>query len=169
MESIKTTLKSFKNQYAYELKSITPCTITNKHRIQVKITGKGQGLNFYAEEIASDNNFLLGFSPTDIRTIVYLATSDKYEAILLEEKIKKTLEIIRSSTIEGSKAVQFRDKNTGNFFIKTLKDFNDINIIDKLTSHEAYKLGYLAGQEQSSLFSMRLKMVKADKNQDNST
>jgi hypothetical protein len=160
LENIKATFRQFKNQYAYELKAITPCTITNKHRVEVKVTGKGQNLNFYAEEVASDNNFLLGFCSTDIRTIVYLATSDKYEAILAEEKVKKSLDLIRSKNIDGNKSIQLRDKKTGNIIIKTLKDFNDLDIIEKLTSHDAYKLGYLAGQEQSWLSSLRLKVIK---------
>ena len=92
LATIIATFKQFKSQYAYELKSVAQCTATHKHRIQVKITGKGQSLNCYAEEIASDNKFLLGFCPTDIRTIVYLATSDKYEAILEKEKVKKLLD-----------------------------------------------------------------------------
>src|SRR3990167_3023012 len=164
LDTLKTTFQQFKNQFAYELKVITPCPITGKHRVQVKITGKSQRLNYYADEVASDNNFLSGFCPTDIRTIVYLATSDKYEAILKEEKVKKTLEMIRSKNINGNKTVQFRDKETGNHIIKTLTDFNDINIIDKLSSHEAYKLGYLAGQEQSCVASRRLKLITCDKN-----
>lgn len=164
LDTLKTTFQQFKNQFAYELKVTTPCPKTGKHRVEVKIAGKSQRLNYYADEVAADNKFLSGFCPADIRIIVYLATSDKYEAILEEKKIKKKFEMIRSKTINGNKTVQFRDKKTGNHIIKTLKDFDDVNIIESLSSHEAYKLGYLAGQEQSWIVSHRLKLITCDKN-----
>src|SRR5579872_4854635 len=108
VRKIKELSIQFKKQYAFELKNISTCSETMGHLIEVKVNGKGQSISCLVEEIISDDDFVAGFSPVYIRTITYLATCDKYEAILREEKIKKTYEIIRSKNIYDKKTIMIR-------------------------------------------------------------
>ena len=146
-------------QSAYEIGNVSSCQKTGQHVIEVKITGKSQSISCLAEEIVVDNNFIMGFSPSDIRTITYLATCDRYEAILLEEKIKKSYEVIRSKNRDGNKTVQLRHKETNEQLVIALNDFSNHDLIDKLVSQDAYFLGYLAGQEQTMKDCVRLKLI----------
>jgi rRNA-processing protein FCF1 len=149
----------FRTQSAYEIGNVPICQKTGQHVIEVKITGKGQSIPCLAEEIVVDNNFIMGFAPSDIRTITYLATCDRYEKILLEEKIKKSYELIRSKSRGGNKTVQLRHKETNEHMVVSLNDFSDQDLIDKLVSQDAYYLGYLAGQEQTLKDCVRLKLI----------
>ena len=164
--SIKQASTQLKKQSAFEIKYISTCPTTMRHLIEVKINGKGQSISCMAEEIASDHNFLAGFPPADIRTITYLATSDKYEAILREEKIKKSYEIIRSKSINNKKNILIRNKFTGETFRKSILDFSDQDLIDHLDPRDAHHLGYLAGQEQTFRDLIRLQTIKINTNND---
>lgn len=155
----KIACNQFKQQFAYEIKKVTTCPETGKQLIKIKVIGKGQSITCPAEEIVVDNNFITGFSSIDIRTITYLATCDRYEALLKEEKIKKSYEIIRAKSRGNNKTVQIRHKETNEHRVVSLVDFTDSNLIDELASQDAYYLGYLAGQEQTWKDCVRLKVV----------
>lgn len=159
----KQTLEQFKKQYAFELKNISTCSKTAKHLVEAKIAGKGQSVLYLAEEVVADNDFVMGFSPSDVRTITYLATCDKYEAILREEKVKKSYEVIRSKNIDGKKTVMIRNTLTGDSVIRFIQDFSDLNLVDNLDSKDAYYVGYLAGQEQTFRDFARLRLLSSKK------
>lgn len=161
----KKTLYQFNTLPAYEIRSVSVCEKTGQHLIEIKIIGKGQSITYLAEEIVVDNSFVTRFAPSDIRTITYLATCDRYETILREEKIKKTYEVLRSQERGGTKTVRIRHKETNEHLVVSLKAFTDQNLIDQLASHDAYYLGYLAGQEQTWRDCVRLKMISSE-NQD---
>lgn len=161
----KTVFCQIYNQPAYEISNIFSCQKTGKQVIEVKITGKGQSLQCNAEEIVVDNTFINCFSPTDIRTITYFATCDRYEKLLQDEKIKKSYEIIRTKNRSGNKTVLIRHKETNECKVISLCDFIDGNLIDSLISQDAYYLGYLAGQEQTLKDCAKLKVI-SNKNQD---
>jgi hypothetical protein len=153
-----------KHQPAYEVNNVSICPKTGNHLLEVKITGKSQSTHYLAEEIVVDNNFLLSFSSSDIRTITYLATSDRYETILREEKIKKSYEIIRGRSNKGNKQIQIKNKLTNEIRVISLCAFNDPELIDSLNSQDAYHLGYLAGQEQTWKDCVRLKIISKERN-----
>lgn len=113
-----------------------------------------------------DIHFLMGFSAADIHTITYFATCDRYEAILKEEKLKKVYELIHSRSKNGEKTIQLRHKIT-NEISTFLRDFANLNLIDSITSADAYHLGYLAGQEQTWKDYVRLKLI-SNNNQEKS-
>lgn len=154
-------LSQFKNQYAFELKDATICSLTSKHIIEIKVIGKGQSISCLAENVVADDNFLIGFSPCDIRTIVCLAMTDKYEAILQQEKIKKSHELIRSQSKRGEKTIVIRNKLTGHSSIESISNLANGDIINDLESQDAYYLGYLAGQEQIFRNFAHLKMTSS--------
>lgn len=158
-DAFKLASHQFKNQTAYEISHVSTCPKTGQHILEIKVTGKGQSISYLAEEIVVDNSFMMGFSPSDIRTITYLATSDRYETILQKEKIKKSYEIIRSKNRTEKKTIQLRHTENGEYIVVSLNDFADHHLIDKLTSQDAYYLGYLTGQEQSWKDYMRLKLI----------
>jgi hypothetical protein len=116
--------------------------------VEAKVIGKGQSISCLAQEILADNDFIVCFSPADIRTITCFAMTDKYETILYQEKIKKSYDIIRSKDMSGKKSITIKNKLTGDLIVKSISDFADGDLIDNLESKDAYHLGYLAGQEQ---------------------
>jgi hypothetical protein len=142
------TSNYLKRQFPYELKNTYACKETGKHLLEIKISGKSQSISYLAEEIAIDDDFITRFSPTDIRTISYLAACDKYETILQEEKIKKSYEIARSKNINGNKTILLKHKITDESIIVLLKNFANSDLIEKLDAQDVYQVGYLAGQEQ---------------------
>lgn len=151
--------RQFKNQYAFEVMKVSTCSKTHQHKLEIKIIGKGQCVYYSVEEIVADNNFLIKFSPADIRTITYLAACGRFEAILEKEKITKSYEIIRSGNRKGQKTIQLKDKYTHEHIIVSLKDFGSSDLIDKLNSQDAYSIGYLAGQEQTWKDTARIKLI----------
>lgn len=161
--TVKATSNHFKKQFPYELNNVSTCKQSDKHLLEIKISGKSQSISCFADEVAVDDGFITGFSPADIRTICYLAACDKYEKILREEKIKKSYEIIRSKVINGSKTVRLKHKDTGESVIITLKNFANCDLIDTLDPKDVYQIGYLAGQEQSWNDRMKLKIISPDK------
>lgn len=158
-KTLHTTFTHFNKQFPYEINNVSTCKQTGKHLLEIKISGKSQSILYLAEEIAVDDGFIAGFSPADIRTMCYLAACDKYEKILREEKIKKSYEIVRSKIINGNKTVRLKHKDTGESIVITLKNFADCDLIDTLDPKDVYRIGYLAGQEQSSKDSGRLKII----------
>jgi hypothetical protein len=129
------------------------------------VVGKGQSVIYPAREIMADDSFINSFAPADIKTITCFAMSDKYEAIFQEKKLSKSHEIIRSKNIDGKKTVLFRNKMTGESVVKYISNFVDEDLIDNLESKDAYQLGYLAGQEQSSRDFARLKILSSKKDE----
>lgn len=158
-DALNLAIKQFKTQSSYEILHVSTCPKTGRHFLEIKITGKSQSITYSAEEIVVDNSFILGFPPGDICTITYLATCDRYEKILQEEKISKCYELIRARSRTGEKTIHLRHKHNGEHLLIALNSFADSNIIDQLVSQDAYHLGYLAGQEQSLKDSIRLKLI----------
>ena len=66
--SVKISLLIF-NSSNYEIRNVSTWPKNSRHILEIKITGKGQSISSLAEEIVVDNNFIMGFSPADIRTI----------------------------------------------------------------------------------------------------
>jgi hypothetical protein len=164
-EAFKRTFHQFHKLSAYEIKCVTTCPKTSKHLIEVKIMGKSQSLVCLAEEISADDSFIMRFSPADIRAITYLAMSDRYETILEEEKIKRSYELIRSRDVKGTKTIKIKHKMTGEVSVISLQNFNDSKLIDNLEAHDAYYLGFLAGQEQTWKDCVRVKLIQSDKSE----
>lgn len=165
VNSITQVFAQFEKQHAFELKNILTCPKTAKHLVNVKVIGKGQDISCLAEEIIADNSFVMGFSQTDVRTIAYLATTDRYEAILREEKIRKSYEIIRSKNLNGKKSVVIRNMLTGDSVLKEIQGLDDNELIENLKSKDAYHLGYLAGQEKTFQEFARLRVLSSKKDE----
>jgi hypothetical protein len=76
MQSISQTLRTatthLKRQFPYELINVSSCKQSGRHLLEIKISGKSQCISYIAEEVALDDDFIMGFSPNDIRTICYL-------------------------------------------------------------------------------------------------
>ncbi len=165
LKLLKTTMLQFRIQPSYEITKITNCQKTGKQMIEIKVVGKSHSIACLVEEIVADNKFIAGFSPTDIRSISYLATSERYEALLKAEKIKKSYEVIRGKKCGNQKMILIRNIETNEHRVFSLGDFADRNVIEELNSQDAYYLGYLAGQEQTWRDCVRLKLI-ANKNSD---
>jgi hypothetical protein len=157
--SIKAATTNLKSQFPYELVNVSTCKQSDRHLLEIKISGKSHNITYIAEELVADDDFILGFSPPDIRTICYLAASDKYEKILQDEKIKKSYQIIRSKSINGDKNIKIVHKTTGDTKLVSIKSFYDSELIENLDSKDVFHIGYLAGQEQSWKDIMRLKII----------
>ena len=66
---INETSNYLKKQSSYELINVSVCKKSGKHLAEIKISGKSQSITYLAEEIAKDDNFIMGFSAINIRTI----------------------------------------------------------------------------------------------------
>lgn len=166
VDGLKIVFTQFKTQSAYEIRNVFVCQKTGKQIVEVKITGKSNSIVCSAAEIAEDDSFIGCFSPLDIRTITYLATCDQYEIFLQKEKMRNPYEIIRSKkNNHGDKTIKLRHKETNEYRVVSVADFVDQNLINDLSSQDAYYLGYLAGQEQSWKDCVRLKLIsRVDRN-----
>ncbi len=158
-KTLAAALQWSNSQPAYEIKNISISPETSKHIIEMKLIGKAQSITCTAEDIAGDNNFIMRFSPADIRTITYYATADRYELMLNQVNNSRSYEIIRSKNINGNKTVQLRNKLTNENIIMPLKEFSKSDLIDELNSEDVYYLGYLSGQEQALRDYSRMKLI----------
>lgn len=157
--NFRNAARNLNSSFPYEIANVTSCRQSGKHLLDIKITGKCQGIHYLAEEIASDDAFLESFSPTDIRMICYLAACDKYEKILEKEKIKKIYSLLRSSSINGKKSIQLHNKINDEITVIPLREFIDRDIIEKLDPNDVYQVGYMAGQEQTMKDMAKIKVI----------
>ncbi len=160
--NLRNAARNLNSSFPYEITNVSSCCRTGKHLLEIKVSGKCHGINYLAEEVASDDSLLESFSPTDIRMICYLAACDKYEKILEDEKIKKIYSLLRSKSINGKKSIQLHNKINDEITVIPLREFIDRDIIEKLDPHDVYQVGYMAGQEQTLKDMTKLKVITSN-------
>ncbi len=139
----------FKQQFAYEIADVSFCPEKNKHIIEIKVSGKAKSDFYDAQDVASDDHFINGFSAKDVRTSVYLATCDKLSE---NQKFDPLYRLFRPRNNENNREKYIGIENiiTGKKDIKPLNEILHSKIFEKFHLLDIYQLGYLAGQEKTA-------------------
>ena len=136
-----------KNQYPYEVFDISFEPKKNKHRIEVKLSGKALSDFFWAEDLASSKKYLEKFSPKDLQTITYLATCDHFSNKIFEPMYR----IFRVNSSKNSKKkIGIENIFTGKKEIKGIDEITaNSDFLTRMHFLDVFQIGYLIGQEQA--------------------
>jgi predicted AAA+ superfamily ATPase len=126
---------------------------SGKVSLVIQVCGKHITFKMTPQEVLADDNLLEGFSKKDIRSITYLACSDKKpkSKIVLQEFCEKLNKIVFGIRHPGKTEILKKTANEISL---------DSSLIKDLTPEEAHMIGYTAADENSADQAEALKQLK---------
>jgi endo-alpha-1,4-polygalactosaminidase (GH114 family) len=139
--------------YFYKVIDKEICKKRNEKMLVIQVAGKNVFLKMSPKEIAADDDMLRGFSPLDIRTIIYFACKKHFEAKqqkAAEPKRNILYRIVAQTFLRRQKKQMLVIEQVDQAEVITTSvqaASNNPEMIDGFSPRDAHRVGYAAGVE----------------------